>query len=31
MCEEQTIVVTILGIIMVLGLACRFIFMCEDE
>ena len=31
MCEEQTIVVAILGIAMVVGLACRFIFMCEDD
>jgi Tfp pilus assembly protein PilO len=31
MCEEQTIVVAILAIAMVVGLACRFIFMCEDE
>ena len=31
MCEEQTIVVAILSIAMLVGLACRFIFMCEDD
>ena len=31
MCEEQTIVVVVLGIAIAVGLACRFIFMCEDE
>jgi len=31
MCEEQTIVVAVLSIAIAVGLACRFIFMCEDE
>ena len=31
MCEEQTIVVIGLAIDMLVGLACRFIFMCEDD
>ena len=31
MCEEQTVVVTVLCVALLVGLACRFIFMCEDE
>ena len=31
MCEEQTIVVIGLAIAMLVGLACRFIFMFEDD
>jgi len=31
MCEEQIIVVITLCVALLVGLACRFIFMCEDE
>lgn len=31
MCEEQIVVVTSLVAALLVGLACRFIFMCEDE
>ena len=31
MCEQQIIVITILVTAILVGLACRFIFMCDDD